>query len=77
MKYINKYIKFFENETLVEPINQTETPKKTDKIENKTASEELYSNPNLQMLAPLEPEKEKEKSNSVNMNYKFKKIIFY
>jgi hypothetical protein len=39
MKYINKYIKFFENETLVEPINQTETPKKTDKIENKTASE--------------------------------------
>lgn len=39
MKYINKYIKFFENETLVEPINQTETTKKTDKIENKTASE--------------------------------------
>ena len=39
MKYINKYIKFFENETLVEPINQTKTPKKTDKIENKTASE--------------------------------------
>ena len=39
MKYINKYIKFFENETLVEPIKQTETPKKTDKIENKTASE--------------------------------------
>ena len=39
MKYINKYIKFFENETLVEPINQTETPKKTDKVENKTASE--------------------------------------
>ena len=29
--------------------------------ENKTASEELYSNPNLQMLAPLEPENEKEK----------------
>ena len=39
MKYINKYIKFFENETLVEPINQTETIEKTDKIENKTASE--------------------------------------
>ena len=39
MKYINKYIKFFENETLVEQINQTETRKKTDKIENKTASE--------------------------------------
>jgi hypothetical protein len=39
MKYINKYIKFFENETLVEPINQTETVEKTDKIENKTASE--------------------------------------
>jgi len=39
MKYINKYIKFFENETLVEPIKQTETPEKTDKIENKTASE--------------------------------------
>jgi hypothetical protein len=39
MKYINKYIKFFENETLVDPINQTETVEKTDKIENKTASE--------------------------------------
>jgi hypothetical protein len=39
MKYINKYIKFFENETLVEPINQTETIEKTDKIENKRASE--------------------------------------
>lgn len=39
MKYINKYIKFFENETLVEPIKQVKTPKKTDKIENKTASE--------------------------------------
>ena len=39
MKYINKYIKFFENETLVEPINQTKTIEKTDKIENKTASE--------------------------------------
>ena len=39
MKYINKYIKFFENETLVEPINQTETIEKTEKIENKRASE--------------------------------------
>lgn len=39
MKYINKYIKFFENETLVEPIKQTETIEKTNKIENKTASE--------------------------------------
>lgn len=39
MKYINKYIKFFENETLVEPIKQTKTIEKTDKIENKTASE--------------------------------------
>ena len=39
MKYINKYIKFFENETLVEPIKQVKTIEKTDKIENKTASE--------------------------------------
>ena len=39
MKYINKYIKFFENETLVEPIKQVKTIEKTDKVENKTASE--------------------------------------
>lgn len=39
MKYINKYIKFFENETLVGPIKQLKTIEKTDKIENKTASE--------------------------------------
>jgi len=31
MKYINKYIKFFENETLVEPSIQKKTPSKTEK----------------------------------------------
>jgi hypothetical protein len=39
MKYINKYIKFFENETLVDTTPQTKTIEKTDKVENKTASE--------------------------------------
>ena len=37
MKYINKYIKFFENETLVKPVTQIETPKK---VEKETATEE-------------------------------------
>ena len=37
MKYINKYIKFFENETLVEPVVQ---PKTADKVEKEIATEE-------------------------------------
>ena len=32
MKYINKYIKFFENETLVDTTPQTKTIEKTDKV---------------------------------------------
>ena len=39
MKYINKYIKFFENETLVEPVVQTKTVEKTDKVEKELATE--------------------------------------
>ena len=39
MKYINKYIKFFENETLVEPVVQTKTVEKTDKVEKEIATE--------------------------------------
>jgi len=40
MKYINKYIKFFENETLVEPVVQTKTVEKSDKVEKEIATEE-------------------------------------
>jgi hypothetical protein len=32
MKYINKYIKFFENETLVDTKPQSKTIEKTDKV---------------------------------------------
>ena len=32
MKYINKYIKFFENETLVDTTPQTKTIEKTNKV---------------------------------------------
>jgi hypothetical protein len=39
MKYINKYIKFFENETLVEPVVQTKTVEKTDKVEKELSTE--------------------------------------
>lgn len=40
MKYINKYIKFFENETLVEPVVQPKTVEKADKVEKEIATEE-------------------------------------
>jgi hypothetical protein len=40
MKYINKYIKFFENETLVEPVVQPKTVEKSDKVEKEIATEE-------------------------------------
>ncbi len=60
MKYINKYIKFFENETLVEPINQTETIEKTDKIENKTASEADVVNRFERIYKDLSVEEKKE-----------------
>lgn len=39
MKYINKYIKFFENETLVEPVVQPKTVEKADKVEKEIATE--------------------------------------
>jgi len=43
MKYINKYIKFFENETLVEPINQMETIEKTDKVKELASEKDVLN----------------------------------
>ena len=43
MKYINKYIKFFENETLVEPITQTETIEKTDKVKELASEKDVLN----------------------------------
>jgi len=43
MKYINKYIKFFENETLVEPINHMETIEKTDKVKELASEKDVLN----------------------------------
>jgi len=43
MKYINKYIKFFENETLVDTKPQSKTIEKTDKVKE-LASEKDFLN---------------------------------
>ncbi len=43
MKYINKYIKFFENETLVEPINQMGTIEKTDKVKELASEKDVLN----------------------------------
>lgn len=39
MKYINKYIKFFENETLSKPVVQPKTVENTDKKQKELATE--------------------------------------
>jgi hypothetical protein len=43
MKYINKYIKFFENETLVDTKPQTKTIEKTDKVKELASEKDVLN----------------------------------
>jgi hypothetical protein len=43
MKYINKYIKFFENETLVDTTPQTKTIEKTDKVKELASEQDVVN----------------------------------
>ena len=43
MKYINKYIKFFENETLVDTTPQTKTIEKTNKVKEVASEVDVFN----------------------------------